>query len=327
MAVSKIREFILNEEWDLPFFKLLAKNDSAEGQTHQGGPVIPIGLRQYLPTLDESGISPTSPTADRNLRAELFIGLRQIEEATIRYQFQTWGGTRPPEGRLTHNLGLVYSQSKRGDILVIQRRIESLDRFRLMLFQHHAPGFSEIERMTRGRKWGSLFLAEEPLTQGELETAVDQIEELSNQPFVLIGFRHYVESRRVRIARSSAFPRRVGREYEWKCAVSGISLRTPSGLSEIEASHIVPVNEGGTDDMRNGLALCQSLHWAFDHGLFGIDSDRTVYVPYKVRNMEENGFIKRFQGKRIEEAGNAGLRAHPNAFAWHMLGRVRQWEE
>ena len=326
MAKSKLREFLYNDEWDLPFFKILAKNDTAEGKNNQRGPVIPLALRQYLPSIDETELSSTNPTSDRNLRAELFVGLRQVDEATIRYQFQTWRNKRSPEGRLTRNLGLVYSQSKRGDILVIQRRVDSLDQFRLILFRKHSQGYDEINRLTRGRKWGSLYPSE-PLTQNELETAVVEIENLSNQPFILKVKRKYVETRRARIARSSAFPRRVGREYQWTCAVSGISLRSPEGLSEIEASHVVPVNEGGTDDVRNGLALCKTLHWAFDRGLFGINDDRRVYVPPKVLNLRANGFLKRFNGRRIAEAETVTMRVHQQALAWHSKERVKQWEE
>lgn len=327
MARSKLREFLFNDEWDLPFFKILAKNDTAEGKNNQGGPLIPLALRQYLPSLDETEISSTNPTSDRNLRAELFVGLRQVDEATIRYQFQTWGNTRSPEGRLTRNLGLVYSQSSAADILVMQRRIDSLDQFRLMLFNKQTQGYDEIDRLTSGRKWGSLYQSETPLTQNELENAVTEIEELSNQPFILKVTRKYIESRQARIARSSAFPRRVGREYQWKCAVSGISLRSPEGLSEIEASHVVPVNEGGTDDIRNGLALCKTLHWAFDRGLFGINDERRVYVPSKVLNLPGNTFLRRFNGRKIAEAETMALRVHQEALAWHSDERVRQWEE
>ena len=327
MANSRLREFLFNEEWDLPFFKRLAKNDTAEGKNNQGGPVIPIALRQYLPSLDSADISPTSPTSDRFLRSELFIGLHQVDEATIRYQFQTWGGSRSPEGRLTRNLGLVYSQSKRGDILIIQRRVDSLDQFRLVLIQQNQAVYSEINHLTNGRKWGALYDSEPPLTQNELEDAVIEIEALSNHPFILRVTRQRIESRRTRIARSSAFPRRVGREYEWKCAVSEISLRSPEGLSEIEASHVVPVNEGGTDDVRNGLALCQTLHWAFDRGLFGIDSARRVYLPARIRNSPGNSFLKRFNGRKIREATTERLRVHQDALTWHIKERVTLWEK
>jgi putative restriction endonuclease len=326
MARSKLREFLLNEEWDLPFFKRLAKNDTAEGTNNQSGPLIPAALRHYLPTLDETGISSTRPTSDRNLRSELFVGLRQVDEATIRYQFQTWGNTRSPEGRLTRNLGLVYSQSAGGDILVMQRRIDSLDQFRLVLFRRTGQGYDEVDRLTRGRKWGSLYESEIPLSQNDLENAVNEIEALSNQPFVLKGPRKYIESRRVRIARSSAFPRRVGREYQWRCAVTGISLQSPEGLSEIQASHVVPVNEGGTDDIRNGLALYQTMHWAFDRGLFGINNGRRVYLPSKVLNSPGNDFLKRFNGRRMVEAVTETLRVHQEALDWHVEERVKQWD-
>lgn len=134
------------------------------------------------------------------------------------------------------------------------------------------------------------------------------------------------ESRLTRVARSSAFPGRVNREYDWRCAVSGVVLTTPSSMYEVQAAHVVPVSEGGTDDIRNGFALSQTLHWAFDWGLLGVGEDRRIYIPRRVRSMKRNLFLQNFSGKRIAEARNELMRVHPKAFAWHMKHRVERWD-
>ena len=39
----------------------------------------------------------------------------------------------------------------------------------------------------------------------------------------------------------------------------------------MEAAHIVPVEEGGSDDPRNGILLSPNAHRAFDAGMWAID--------------------------------------------------------
>jgi putative restriction endonuclease len=238
----------------------------------------------------------------------MFLGLRHVGEGRARYQFQTWGGERSAEGRLTDNLTPIRGVAKEGDILVFQRSADTLDRFRLLLFQRPSRNFSEINSLSRGRRWGPLIEGREPITDEDLENAEEQFDVLANTRFVIQTKRGRVESRRSRIARSSAFPGRVNKEYDWRCAVSEVVLTTPSNLYEVQAAHIVPVSEGGPDDIRNGLALSHTLHWAFDWGLFGVREDRRVYVPRRVRRMSNNKFLQDFAGKRIAEARTERLK-------------------
>jgi putative restriction endonuclease len=160
-----------------------------------------------------------------------------------------------------------------------------------------------------------------------MAAAAEDLLSLAQQPFAVLRSEiPRVESRQMRIARNSVFRESVRREYGKMCAVSGIAIATPTLAYEVESAHIVPVSERGTDDVRNGFALCQTLHWAFDRGLFGILTDRTIYVPRKVARMSENAFLAQFKGKVIKEAATAGLRVHRDAFQWHMENRVSQWD-
>jgi putative restriction endonuclease len=328
MASSKIREFLLGQQWDSPFFKRLAHNDTGKAVGHQGGLVVPKPLRRFFPSLDEGRTSRTKPTVDRGLFVEMFLGLRQVGEARVRYQFQTWGGERSPESRLTENLGPIYREANSGDILVFQRSADTLNRFRLTLFQQDSIGFREINRLTEGSKWGTLLHYEPPITDEDLKDALEELDNMANQPFVARIKRKRVDSRRSTIARSSAFPVQVRKQYEWTCAVSGVLLMTPppSGICEVQAAHVIPVNEGGTDDPRNGLALAQTLHWAFDWGLFGIRENRRVYLPRRVRTMRNNSFLRELAGHKIREARAEKFRVHSEALAWHMLHRVKKWD-
>jgi len=323
--VSRIREFLDSEEWDAPFFKRLARNDTGEAAGHQGGMVVTKDLRQFFPTLDEGKTSRSRPTTDRNIRVEMFLGVKQIAEGMVRYQFQTWSGKRSPESRITQGLGPLHGQAKGGDILIFQRNADAVDRFRLILIRKSSPAFKEVNNIVAGRPRGPLFEDNEPVTQSELDNAADELDVLADQPFSLIKTFVRIESRQLRVARSSVFPLLVRREYEWRCCISGIQIETPNRIHEVEAAHVVPVTEGGTDDVRNGLSLSRTLHWAFDQGLFGIQEDRTIYIPRRVTKMPENMFLKQFHGQPIRETKTRKLRVHDDALAWHREHRVKQW--
>lgn len=288
--------------------------------------VITRGLRQFFPVLDEAQTSSERPTVDRSLRAEMFVGMNQVADGLVRYQFQTWGGTRPAESRITDGFRPLHRRARGGDILVFQRSANDVDRFRLILIKRRTPAFTEIRTMTGDRDQGPLFLDNEPVTQAELNLAASALQADVQRTFVVSSARTRVESRQSRIARSSIFPVIVRREYDWRCCVSGVRLQTPSRIHEVEAAHVVPVTEGGPDDVRNGISLSRTLHWAFDRGLFGIRPNRTVYVPRSVRRMSENSFLNEFRGQTISEAQTTGLRVHDDALAWHRENRVKQWE-
>jgi putative restriction endonuclease len=172
-----------------------------------------------------------------------------------------------------------------------------------------------------------LFLDEAPVTQVELRQATILLANMADQPFSIMKPNvTRTETRQMRIARSSMFPKVLGKEYQARCCVSGILVSTPTSFYEAQGAHIVPISEGGTDDIRNGLSLSQTLHWAFDRGLFGVLPDRRIYLPRQVRRMKENSFLKQFLGSGIAEAKTLKYRAHADALAWHFKNRVEKWE-
>jgi putative restriction endonuclease len=322
-----VHEFLHDDAWDAPFFKKLAHNDTGRAVGHQGGIVLPKDLRQFFPTLDETLTSQVVPTIDRYLQAEIFVGMAHVEDRTIRYQLQTWGGTRRAESRLTEGLVTLRRDAKAGDLLLIQRRADALDRYRLILIRQESPEFAQVDKFARSRRWGALYPERVPTDESDLSQANREIEKLLTEPFVPIRPSiERAESRQMRIARSTVFRERVRTEYRHRCAVSGIGLATPSKLHEVESAHVIPLSERGSDDPRNGLALTKTLHWAFDRGLFGIMDDRRVYVPGQVKSIKSNAFILEYEGIRVADPVIKHHRVHMEAFRWHMEHRVRQWE-
>lgn len=322
-----LTEFLSNSEWDKPFFKVLSHNDTGQAAGHQAGMVLPKDLRQFLPNLDETVTTPLAPTTDRNLRSEMFLGTTHLSDSFVRYQFQTWGGTRSAESRITDGFQLLRNKAAENDLVIFQRRADALDRFRIILVKAHTPEYEEAQRSVNGRRWGPLYVAEVPVTQIQLSRAGTELAQLAQQPFQIIRADiPRVDTHQSRIARSSVFRERVRREYNRTCAVSGIAIATPTLVYEVESAHIVPISEGGMEDVRNGFSLTQTLHWAFDRGLFGVLPSRRIHIPKQVRSMPGNSYLVQFDNKPIAEASSETLRAHDDAFKWHMERRVRQWD-
>ncbi len=327
MNSSPFLQFLDCPDWDAPFFKKLAHNDTGAAAGNQAGMVLPKDLRMFLPNLDEAATSSIAPTTDRYLRTELFVEMGHVSDRRVRYQFQTWGGTRSPESRLTDGFQPLRNCASANDLVIFQRRLDVFDMFRLILVRQGTTEFAEVANDVGGRRWGTLFLDNEPVGHREFALAVEEIAELSQGVFQTVRpIVTRVETRQNRIARCSVFRARVGVEYERACAVSGIKIVSPSRHYEVESAHIVPVSKGGTEDVRNGFSLSQSLHWAFDKGLFGVRRDRTVYIPRQVRSMEANNYLRQFENRIITEARTASLRVHSDAFDWHFQNLVRQWD-
>ena len=201
------------------------------------------------------------------------------------------------------------------------------DRFRLVLLKQATPEFAEINALTGGRKWGVLEIGEQPVTQIELVQAQKELVTLADKPFELLKTEvTRIQTRQNKIARSAVFGERVRAEYDRRCCVTGILIATPTALYKVESAHVVPLNKGGSNDIRNGITLTQTIHWAFDRGLFGILPNRTIYIPRQVKRMAENSFLKQFEGKPINEAKTPSLRLHEQAIRWHSDTLVKQWE-
>lgn len=117
--------------------------------------------------------------------------------------------------------------------------------------------------------------------------------------------------------RDVAFRRQVRVAYDYRCAMSGLRLRNGGGRPEVQAAHIRPVENLGSDSVRNGLALSGTLHWMFDRGLISVANDcETILVS---RNKVPSEVIDRLlhpSGKLLKPADHRN-HPHPENLRWH----------
>jgi putative restriction endonuclease len=90
--------------------------------------------------------------------------------------------------------------------------------------------------------------------------------------------RPIVEMVVARPFREAAFAVSVKAAYVNTCAMTGLQIINGGGRAEVQAAHIRPVAAGGSDSVRNGLALSGTIHWMFDRGLVSVDDDLSILV-------------------------------------------------
>lgn len=130
-----------------------------------------------------------------------------------------------------------------------------------------------------------------------------------------------------RAYRDVAFRRKVREAYGYRCAMSGLMLRNGGGRPEVQAAHIRPVKDLGSDAVRNGLALSGTLHWMFDRGLISVAEDcATILVSH---NKVPGDVVKRLlpPDSRLIAPRDARHAPHPENLRWHrenVFGRALQ---
>lgn len=94
-----------------------------------------------------------------------------------------------------------------------------------------------------------------------------------------------------RTFRDRVFRQLVGKAYNMRCAMTGISMQAPDGSCEIGCAHIRPVKHLGPDSINNGIALLQSIHWMFDNGLISIGPDYEILKSSRCNKPKIAGLI------------------------------------
>ncbi len=119
-----------------------------------------------------------------------------------------------------------------------------------------------------------------------------------------------------RAFREASFARQVKRAYGARCALSCLELRNGGGRAEVEAAHIVPVEQRGPDSVSNGLALSGTLHWMFDRGLIGVGEDNSILVAGDsvAKDIAERLLTP---DRQLILPREAHLRPHPAYLEWH----------
>jgi len=120
-----------------------------------------------------------------------------------------------------------------------------------------------------------------------------------------------------RKARAVAFREKVREIYNYSCAVCGKKRFSRLNHPEVESSHIFPKEKNGSDDLRNGIALCRFHHWAFDEGLFSIRDDHSIIVESRIRNDKNYDEISRFRNQKIVPPKDERYTPHPMFLTQH----------
>jgi putative restriction endonuclease len=304
-------------DFDPPVFKQLAHNDTGQAKGHQGGVVIPKSLAPYFPLL-ERRITPQNPTVDITISADLFSSTRFLGRASTRYQYQTWGGTRTPERRLTDNLTPLRNIASADDILLFERSVQDSSHYRLTLIKVGTPEHAAIKSRSGNDRWGPVDPSNAPVSEIEIEKAGEELKIQESKVFQLFDDATKMQERKTfQLARSRAFSRQISQIYNSKCAVCSNGFRTTKGLYETEAAHIVSKKLRGSDDARNGISLCKSHHWAFDKGLFGVANDFRIIVPPHVIVLPGNASLELLSGRKILLPSIEALYPAATALEWH----------
>lgn len=302
---------------DNSVFKRISHNDSGQAVGHQGGIVIPKDLAEFFPPLPPIT---TNPTVDVRLKADLFVDGTRVATVETRYQHQTWNGTRPPERRLTDNLGPLRDLSSGGDIILFTKDLADDSYLQLHLVRQGTDEYRRLNSELPTAKWGAVDPTTPPVSVKEIQEAEVLIGKLEAAPPIIFdATRGTVEATTVRKARDRAFRNAVLSQYDYCCAFTGRKFVSPLSQKTIglDAAHVIPVQEMGSDHPANGIPLTKELHWAFDRGLLGVGDDRKILVPSKVSVILGNEFLKDLNGLIIREAKSRNCRALDEAFAWH----------
>ena len=124
--------------------------------------------------------------------------------------------------------------------------------------------------------------------------------------------------------RNAGFRRAIMKIYEYTCAVCELNIRAASGASITDAAHIIPFSVSYNDDIRNGISLCKSHHWAFDTGLISLNDDYQVIVsPLMSEQGPTEGMLTQLRNKRIWTPEDD--RYHPDkvVLEWHRMRVLR----
>ena len=304
-------------EFDRPLFKKLAHNDTGQAAGHQAGFLVPKDLEEYFPTLSAQ-VTAQQPTVSENVTAFLFHRNQFLAEVQTRYQYQTWGGTRTPERRMTGNLTPLLGVAGKDDILLMERGISDPTVYRFTLIKHNDPEYASFSESIGTLRWGTLKKDDPPALEPETSAALVAQVAKENAPFDLFDQNAMiVETHSRKVSRSRAFQTRLVVLYGGKCALCGCALARPDGKSEAEAAHIVSRSLKGTDDARNGLLLCRAHHWAFDQGLISLDDQRRVIISPKCQVIAVNQSLLPLAGQQSAVPQAHNLAPDLTAIAWH----------
>lgn len=297
----------------MQFFKYLVRNDIGRN-SHQAGPVVPNSCIGYFPDLRTDRISSAHPSESASIQCHLFVDGSLAGIANSSFQFQTWGGTRRPEYRITSGLEPLMASAIPGDLVIFTRLSE--DSFRVDLHTAASPLRGELDtKINQARVEGLTYQTAQP--SGLIEFTVKAQKSVPLTP--LFENRTLAEMEMTaRIKRDRKFRAQLIIAYDGRCAISGESMCVPNtNQTELEGAHIIPVGSNGSDQIKNGFLLNSRLHWAFDKGLIFVDKSYCIRLPQSVLAESRNGYLHGFAGVKLRLPANLVAHPAPEAFDWH----------
>jgi len=139
----------------------------------------------------------------------------------------------------------------------------------------------------------------------DIPTGIDD----DDDPFIFTSSKKS-ESSKSKNSRKRKFRFKILRRYQNVCMVCSLTV-----LQLLTATHIRPLTKFGSDDVRNGLLLCQLHHKAFKADLFGINPS-TLQIKYRVEGPNKNQLKI-----TIDDLSHLLRKPHTKALTWHW----KQW--
>jgi putative restriction endonuclease len=127
--------------------------------------------------------------------------------------------------------------------------------------------------------------------------------------------RPIVEMVVARPFRDAAFAVSVKTAYANTCAMTGLQIINGGGRAEVQAAHIRPVAAGGSDSVRNGLALSGTIHWMFDRGLVSVDDDFSVLIATGRLPAAITRLLR--EDRKLDVPARPETRPHPAHLRYH----------
>ena len=124
--------------------------------------------------------------------------------------------------------------------------------------------------------------------------------------------------------RDVSFRKRVLTAYSARCAICSIQLNL------VEVAHIVPVQENGTEETSNGLALCTLHHRAYDNALITVWENYCIKLNesklLQLRQSDLDGGLEDFkQGLRPMIHLPPAIPDRPHIEYIKLANRIRTW--
>ena len=213
----------------------------------------------------------------------------------------------PPSSDTQLRRAGVYAELD-DDLFTLLRVPECQEIFRQVIIDRYFPEFKQaIEYLT---------------VEQEAQEYSEQLIQDTQYPF---STYRDVESIQVETpVRSSGFRKAIMKIYDYKCAVCKLDIRTASGASITDAAHIIPFSVSHNDDVRNGLSLCKSHHWAFDARLFSLNETYHVIVPpISHKHEPTERMLSELHDKRIWTPPVERHCPDQEALAWHREAAMR----